>query len=217
MRALNDLLHLDGDDLTRKPLIERKERLARLLAGVPAPIQYSDHQIGRGPSFQAKACEMSLDGIMSKRSGAPYVPGDRGAWRKVKCLNREEFVVIGWTEPEGARPHLGALLLAYYDDAGGLVFAGRVGTGLSITELARLRRRLEPLAVDRMPLDAPPPRESRCGSPLVLSRLHWVRPELVVEVKFLAWTAEGLSRQVVYEGLREDMPAGEVRRRRPIA
>ena len=141
-----------------------------------------------------------------------YAPGNRGLWRKVKCLYREEFVVVGWTDPEGRRPYLGALLLAYYDPDGRLVYAGRAGTGIDNAELERLWRRLQPLATDKMPLDVPPPRGSRFGSPLVLSRVHWVRPELVAEVKFLTWTDDNLLRQVVYEGLREDKPAREVRR-----
>src|SRR5437868_287846 len=138
-----------------------------------------------------------------------------GLWVKVKCVNREEFVVVGWTDPEGARPHLGALLLAYYDHGGELIYAGRAGAGISDAELKRLWQRLQPLAINEMPLDAPPPRTSRFGSPLVLSRVHWVRPELVVEVKFLTWTGEGLLRQVIYQGLREDKPATDVRRSPP--
>jgi ATP-dependent DNA ligase len=107
------------------------------------------------------------------------------------------------------------LLLAYYDPDGRLVYAGRAGTGIKQAELERLCRRLQPLAVDTMPLEVPPPRDSRFGSPLVLSRVHWVRPELVVEVKYLTWTDDNLLRQVVYEGLREDKPPAEVRRETP--
>jgi len=138
-----------------------------------------------------------------------------GLWVKVKCLHREEFVVVGWTDPEGSRPYLGALLLAYHDLDGRLVYAGRAGTGIKQAELERLWRRLQPLAIDRMPLAVPPRRDSRFGSPLVLSRVHWVRPELVAEVKFLTWTDDNLLRQVIYEGLREDKPAAEVRREAP--
>jgi bifunctional non-homologous end joining protein LigD len=138
-----------------------------------------------------------------------------GLWLKVKCLHREEFVVAGWTDPEGRRPRLGALLLAYYDPGGRLVYAGRAGTGINTADLERLWRRLQPLATDMMPLDVPPPRDGRFGSPLVLSRVHWVRPELVGEVKFLTWTGDNLLRQVVYEGLREDKPAREVQREVP--
>ena len=175
---LFDLLYLDGEDLGVRPLIERKERLAGLLSQAGSPLHYSDHQIGLGPAFYERACPLGVEGIVSKRADAAYAPGNRGLWLKVKCLNREEFVVIGWTDPEGARPFLGALLLGYHDPAGRLVYAGRVGTGINQAELERLWHRLQPLAVDTMPLDVPRPRSTRFGSPLVLSRVHWVRPEL---------------------------------------
>jgi bifunctional non-homologous end joining protein LigD len=210
-----DLLHLDGDDTGALPLIERKAQLAALLSGVAPPLHYSDYHHGRGPAFHEQACKLELEGIVSKRADAAYAPGNRGLWLKVKCLYREEFVVVGWTDPEGRRPYLGALLLAYYDPDGRLVYAGRAGTGINTAELQRLWRRLQPLAVDTMPLDVPPPRGSRFGSPLVLSRVHWVRPELVAEVKYLTWTEDNLLRQVVCEGLREDKPAAEVRRSPP--
>jgi DNA ligase D-like protein (predicted ligase) len=212
---LFDLLYLDGEDLRPRPLIERKERLGTLLSNAAPCLQYSDHVIGHGPAFYEKACAMHVEGIVSKRIDAPYTPGNRGLWCKVKCLNRAEFVVVGWSEPEGRRPYLGSLLLGYYDPDGRLIYAGRVGSGIGNAELVRLWRRLQPLAADRMPLDGPPPRGSRFGSPLVLSRVHWVRPELVAEVKFLTWTEDNLLRQVVYEGLREDKPAGDVRREMP--
>ena len=154
---LFDLLYLDGEDLAARPLIERKERLAGLLSQVGSPLQYSDHQIGLGLAFYEKACALAVEGIVSKRADASYAPGNRGLWLKVKCLNREEFVVIGWTDPEGARPFLGALLLGYYDPDGRLTYAGRVGTGISQAKLARLWRRLQPLVIDTMPLDVPPP------------------------------------------------------------
>jgi DNA ligase D-like protein (predicted ligase) len=209
---LFDLLYLDGDDFRPRPLIERKDRLSALLANAGPCLQYSDHVIGQGPAVYEKACAMPVEGIVSKRTDAPYAPGNRGLWRKVKCLNRAEFVVVGWTEPEGRRPYLGALLLAYSHPDGRLMYAGRAGSGINDAELERLWRRLQPLATDTMPLDLPPPRGGRFGSPLVLSRVHWVRPELVAEVKFLTWTDDNLLRQVVYEGLCEDKPAAEVRR-----
>jgi DNA ligase D-like protein (predicted ligase) len=207
---LFDLLHLDGEPVSQRPISERKERLRTLLSETTPPLQFSDHQIGRGRAFYEHACGLKLEGIVSKRGDAPYAPGNRGLWLKVKCLNREEFVVVGWTDPEGTRPHLGALLLAYYDPDGRLIYAGRAGTGIGHAELERLWRRLQPLATATMPLDVPPPRDSCFGSPLVLSRVHWVRPELVAEVKFLAWTEDNLLRQVVYEGLRKDKPAADV-------
>jgi bifunctional non-homologous end joining protein LigD len=135
---LFDLLYLDGEVISAAPLRERKEAPPASAVECRHAMQYSDHQIGRGPEFYARACELSLEGIISKRADAPYAPGDRGLWVKVKCQSREEFVVVGWTDPEGARPWLGALLLAYYDPDGRLVYAGRVGTGIGQAELGRL-------------------------------------------------------------------------------
>jgi ATP-dependent DNA ligase len=109
-----DLLYLDGGIISSAALIDRKGHLRQLLASVPPPLQYSDHQIGRGREFYARACEMSVEGIVSKRTDAPYTPGNRGLWLKTKCVNREEFVVVGWTDPAGSS----GLLLAYYTPDG---------------------------------------------------------------------------------------------------
>ena len=162
---LFDLLYLDGEVVSAVPLHERKERLRDLLSNAGTPLQFSDHQIGRGPAFFARACEVSLEGIISKRADTPYSPGNRGLWVKVKCQNREEFVVVGWTDPEGTRPWLGALLLAYYDPAGRLVYAGRVGVGIDHAELGRLWHRLQPLATSEMPLEVAPPRTNASVHP----------------------------------------------------
>jgi bifunctional non-homologous end joining protein LigD len=210
-----DLLYLDGDDLIGLPLIERKARLEKLLAGQTGPIRYSDHQIDHGAAFHKLACQHGLEGIVSKRVDGRYEP-DRRSWLKIKCLNREEFVVVGWSDPEGTRHRIGALLLGYYTpDDGKLIYAGRVGTGMPVSELERLYGRLHPLAVPKMPLSEPPPRGGRFGSPLVLSRVHWVRPEMVVEVSYVEMTPDGLLRHVVYLGEREDKAAIDVRRERP--
>jgi hypothetical protein len=103
-----------------------------------------------------------------------YLPGDRGAWIKSKCLNRAEFVVVGWSDPEGARPLLGALLLGYYEPDGRLIYAGRVGTGIPVKTFIMLHERLRPLAIKTMPLAKAPPRKQRFGGPLALSKVHWV-------------------------------------------
>jgi bifunctional non-homologous end joining protein LigD len=211
-----DLLHLNGKNLIALPLVDRKTRLASLLHGAPNSLRYNDHQIGHGPAFHRLACERGLEGIVSKRINSRYEP-DRRSWLKIKCLNREEFVVVGWSDPEGSRHRIGALLLGYYTPEGKLIYAGRVGTGMSVAELERVWRRLQPLAIDKMPLAEPPPRGSRFGSPLVLSRVHWVRPEMVVEVCYVEWTPDGLLRHVVYLGEREDKVATEVRRGPPDA
>ena len=128
----------------------------------------------------------------------------------------EEFVVVGWSDPEGTRHRIGALLLGYYTpDNGKLIYAGRVGTGMPVAELERLYGRLQPLSIAKMPLSEPPPRGGRFGSPLVLSRVHWVRPEMVVQVSYVEMTPDGLLRHVVYLGEREDKAARDVHRDRP--
>jgi bifunctional non-homologous end joining protein LigD len=209
-----DLLFLNGEDLRSRPLVERKKQLAALLNGASDHLHYSDHQIGHGRAFYQLACEHRLEGIVSKRADGRYEP-DRRTWLKTKCLNREEFVVVGWSDPEGSRHRIGALLLGYYASDGKLIYAGRAGTGMPVAEIERLYQRLEPLGVPKTPLSEQPPRGGRFGSPLVLSRVHWVRPEMVVEVTYANWTGDGLLRHVVYLGEREDKPAQEVIRSRP--
>jgi ATP-dependent DNA ligase len=128
---------------------------------------------------------------------------------KSKCFNREEFVV-GWTDSEGGRGYIGALLLGYFTPEGELV----VGTGMTQDQLRQLLERLKPLAVRKMPFRLPPPRSTGFGSPLPLSRVHWAKPEVVVEITYLTWTEDSLLRHTFYQGLREDKPAREVVRQR---
>jgi len=212
-----DLLELDGVDVARLPLLERKDRLATLLNRAPAGIVFSEHEGGDGETFRKAACKHGLEGVVSKRIDRRYLPGDRGAWVKSKCLNRAEFVVVGWSDPEGSRHLVGSLLLGYYEPNGRLIYAGRVGTGMSLETLTMLHRRLAPLSISRMPLSVPPSRRSRFGGPLALSKVHWVRPELVAEITYLGWTDEPLLRHTVFVGLRKDKPASEVRREAPDA
>jgi bifunctional non-homologous end joining protein LigD len=122
---------------------------------------------------------------------------------------------VGWTDPEGSRPHIGALLLGYYTEDGRLHYAGRAGTGMTEKKLKRLAGILVPLQMQKMPLAEPPPRDSRFGSPLQLSKVHWVRPEMVVEVTYLTWTEDNLLRQVSYQAQREYKPARQVARHVP--
>ena len=124
-------------------------------------------------------------------------------------------MIVGWSEPEGSRTLLGALLLGYYAPDGRLLYAGRVGTGMSEKTLRMLHGRLAPLATPKMPLAVAPPRKTRFGGPLALSKVHWSKPELVAEITYLTWGEEGLLRHTVFVGLREDKPAREVRRETP--
>lgn len=173
-----DLLHLDGEPLLKQPLTERKTRLAQLLSSQPEPVRLAEHIQGNGQAMYRAACELNVEGIVSKRAGSRYVAGDEREWLKVKCLNGEEFIIVGWSEPERSRHRLGSLLLAYYTPDGRLWYAGRVGTGMSDAELERLWRMLQPLAIDDMPLAEKPPPHSHFGRTLELAKVHWMRPEL---------------------------------------
>jgi bifunctional non-homologous end joining protein LigD len=197
---------MPGEDIARLPLVERKARLAALLKKPPVGIAYSDHEGGDAEVFRRAACKHGLEGIVSKRLDRPYLPGDRGAWIKSKCLNRAEFVIVGWSDPEGARPLIGARSMRV-----------RVGTDMPVKTLVMLHERLRPLAVKTMPLAKAPPRKQRFGGPLALSKVHWVRPELVAEITYMSWENDGLLRHTVFLGLREDKPAREVRREVPSA
>jgi bifunctional non-homologous end joining protein LigD len=205
-----DLLHLDGEDVSRRPLEERKAILERLLAGSGGGIvRQAQHFAGSGADVLREACRLGLEGIVSKRLGEPYRPGRNASWVKTKCVLRQEFVIGGFTDPEGSREGIGALL-AGYREGESLRFAGKVGTGFTNQSARALRRRLEPLETGECPFT---PRPS--GWPG--RSAHWVRPELVCEVAFAEWTGDGKIRHPSFQGLREDKRAEEVVRERPAA
>jgi bifunctional non-homologous end joining protein LigD len=205
-----DLLFLDGRDLRPAPLLTRKKLLARLLKGRRAPLRYSEHFDAPGQEVYERACRMALEGIVSKRKQAPYTSGRGPAWLKVKCVARQEFVIGGYTDPEGARAEFGSLLLGVHEPDGRLVYAGRVGTGFSHATLAALGKRLRRLGQRESPFAADGPRPPTWGA-------HWVKPVLVGEVAFTEWTRDGLLRHPAFEGLREDKPAAAVVRERARA
>jgi bifunctional non-homologous end joining protein LigD len=200
-----DLLHLDGRDLTGLPLVERKALLAPLIARLPAsgPIRYSDHVRGQGPKFFAQACKLHLEGIVSKRAAAPYRSGRTEDWLKVKCLNRQEFVIGGWMASDKPGRALRSLLLGYYQ-GGKLIFAGKAGTGFGLQAGRELAERLRKIERDTPPFVSVP-RAYQRGA-------RWVDPRLVAEVAFTTWTADHLLRHPSFEGVREDKPAKDVRR-----
>jgi bifunctional non-homologous end joining protein LigD len=200
---LFDLLHLDGWDLRAAPLAERKRLLRQLLARLPAraPLRYSGELRGRGPAVLAEACKSGLEGIVSKRADAPYRSGRSRSWLKAKCQKRQEFVVVGWTEPAGSRTGFGALLLGAHDAKGALRYCGKVGTGFSRETLTRLRGKLTALARRTAPVVDP----GRAGR-----GAHWIAPRLVAEVSFTEWTRDGKVRHPAFLGLREDKSAAEV-------
>lgn len=203
-----DLPYVDGRDLRDTPLLERKRHLSALLSGARwTPLRYSDHVLGDGSAFHAGVCRRGLEGIVSKQSSAPYTSARTRSWLKIKCSRRQEFVVGGWSEPQGARAHFGALLLGVYE-SGALVYCGRVGAGFSVRSLAALGKALRSLEVARSPFAT-----KLTGAEA--RDVHWARPRLVVEVEFKQWTADHHLRQPTFLGLREDKAPLEVRREQP--
>ena len=202
-----DLLYADGIDLRAAALVDRKRALRQLLEAAPDMIQYSDHFDAPGPDFYKNVCKLGLEGMVSKRADATFQSGRSAAWLKVKCGRRQEFVIGGYTDPEGGRIGFGALLLGVYEPDGRLAFCGKVGTGFNDRSLNELNEQLKRLEQPK-PAFRNPPRGAEAR------RSHWVRPVLVAEVAFTEWTTEGTLRHPSFQGLREDKPAGEVRRER---
>ncbi|HMH75492.1 MAG TPA: DNA ligase D, partial [Candidatus Udaeobacter sp.] len=198
-----DLLFLDGSDLRPLLLVERKARLARLLKGRRGRLRYSEHFDLPGQRVFDRACRLGLEGIIAKQKNAPYTSGRGQAWLKVKCVARQELVIGGYTDPDGARAEFGSLLLGVHDRDGRLVYAGRVGTGFDHATLKDLGARLRKLERRASPFSADGPRPPGRGA-------HWVKPELVAEVAFTEWTRDGLLRHPAFQGLREDKPAARI-------
>lgn len=203
-----DLLFLDGEDLRARPLEERKQILRGVLekkpnAGAATTVRYTDHVLGNGQAFFEKARDAGLEGIISKKRREPYRTGRSPAWVKTKALRRQEFVVGGFTEPEGARAGIGALLVGNHRDGAALLsYSGKVGTGYTQKVAVDLRKRLDRLQVDRSPFDRPIASEGR--------EIRWVKPAMVVEVAYAEITADGRLRHPSFQGLRDDKRAADV-------
>ena len=203
---LFDLVWADGADLRPRPLLERKQRLHDLLS-FAGPLHYTEHRVGDGETYLAEACRQGWEGLVAKRADAPYRAGRSKDWLKFKCENAQEFVVGGFTDPQGTRTGLGALLIGYYDTDRQLVYAGKVGTGFDQRMLQLLHRELTALERRRPPFTAgelPPSRG-----------VHWTEPQLVAQIGFSEWTAGGQLRHPRFQGLRRDKSPADVVREVP--
>ncbi|WP_199430859.1 non-homologous end-joining DNA ligase [Qaidamihabitans albus] len=196
---LFDLLEYGGTDATRLPLRRRKDLLRRAF-DFDDPLRLSTHRNTEGERFLRHACERGWEGLIAKRADAPYGRGRTRDWLKFKCVKEQEFVIGGFSDPPGSRAGFRALLLGYHDDGGGLRYAGKVGTGYDQAMLRLLRERMDRLEQPSSPF------AERVREP----GAHWVRPELVVQVRFSEWTGDGKLRHPRFTGLRNDKPATEV-------
>ena len=199
-----DLLVDRGEDITRLPNIERKDRLKSLLAGVQPPFLFGDHVIGRGEDIFREVCKQGGEGVIAKRADAPYRAERSRNWLKIKCIQRQEFVIVGWSESDKRRGFRS--LLVATRDGRKLTYAGKVGTGFSGDLIDDLMERMEPLATDKAAVEVPRP--DRKGA-------HWIEPKLVAEIAFAEFTSDGVLRHPSFIALREDKPAAQVEREVP--
>jgi DNA ligase D-like protein (predicted ligase) len=202
---LFDVLWADGRDVRQLPLQERKHLLRKALS-FDGPLRYTTHRRQDGEAYYAKACASGWEGLVVKRSDAPYRSGRSRDWLKFKCQNNQEFVIGGYTDPKGSRTGFGALLIGYYDGDGKLAYAGKVGTGFDDALLASLARTLSSLERPQAGFDR--------GN-LPRSGVHWVEPKLVAQVAFSEWTTAGQLRHPRFQGLRRDKDPTHVIRERP--
>lgn len=204
-----DLPWCDGHDLMHTPLEHRRRLLTRLVGSrQEGRLRLSEHIEGNGPAAFRQAAEHGLEGLVSKRRDAPYTQARAPSWVKAKCFNQQEFVIGGFSAPEGSREEFGALLLGYHDERG-LRFAGKVGTGFSTETLKKMSSVLRPLVRATPPFVDPPTGADARG-------VTWVRPELVAQVQFRDWSRDGSIRHTSFRGLREDIDPASVKRE-PLA
>ncbi|QXI41608.1 DNA ligase D [Pseudomonas wayambapalatensis] len=199
---LFDLPWLGSEDLRELPLQARRATLARLLEDNASPVlRYSADFEEPVDSLLDSACRLELEGLIGKRADSPYVGRRSSDWVKLKCKQRQEFVIVGYTDPKGSRHGFGALLLALHDhDSGQLRYVGKVGTGFSAATLDSILARLKPLRTAKAPLPSPPTGAEARG-------VHWLKPHLLAEVAYAQMTREGIVRHAVFHGLRDDKPA----------
>jgi bifunctional non-homologous end joining protein LigD len=215
-----DLLQLDGKGLVSVPLEARKNVLEKLCASAKDPrIRYSGAIDGDANQLLKEVQRRGLEGIIGKLHNSVYEAGRRsGAWIKLKCVNEQEFVIGGYTPPQGARKHFGAILVGYYKNRD-LVFAGKVGTGFTTKSLAAFHKKFRAEERADCPfVDLPSKQNGQWVlgiTPSMMKKIHWINPKFVAEIKFAEWTRDGKLRAPVFMGLREDKKPNEVVREAP--
>ncbi|MEN5046854.1 DNA ligase D [Pseudomonas koreensis] len=205
MYYLFDMPYLNGVDLREVPVEERRAALSTVLGGHEQPLlRFSEAFDETADALLNSACQMQMEGLIGKRLGSPYVSRRSSDWIKLKCKHRQEFVVVGYTDPKGARSAFGALLLGLHDrDSGELRYAGKVGTGFNETTLKSILAQLKPLQVKKAAVVNPP-------SGFEAKGVHWLKPNLLAEVAFAEMTKDGSVRHAVFHGLRNDKPARSI-------
>ena len=211
-----DLLQLDGGSLIALPLKARKDVLEKLCADAGDPIRYSAEIGDDARALLEEVKRRGLEGIVAKQRNSVYEPGRRsGAWIKLKCVNEQEFVIGGYTPPEGSRKYFGAILVGYYKE-NRLMFAGKVGTGFTANSLSMLHKKFRAEERDDCPFEDLPSKQNgkwvQAITPSMMRKLHWVNPVFVCEIKFAEWTRDGKLRAPVFLGLRDDKKPKEVGR-----
>jgi len=211
-----DLLQLDGGSLIALPLKARKDVLEKLCADAGDPIRYSAEIGDDARALLEEVKRRGLEGIVAKQRNSVYEPGRRsGAWIKLKCVNEQEFVIGGYTPPEGSRKYFGAILVGYYKE-NRLMFAGKVGTGFTANSLSALHKKFRAEERDDCPFEDLPSKQNgkwvQAITPSMMRKLHWVNPVFVCEIKFAEWTRDGKLRAPVFLGLRDDKKPKEVGR-----
>jgi bifunctional non-homologous end joining protein LigD len=202
---LFDMPYLNGVDLREVPVEERRAALATVLNASKDPLLRFSDAFGEDPqALLNSACQMRMEGLIGKRLGSPYVSRRSSDWIKLKCKHRQEFVIVGYTDPKGTRSAFGALLLGLHDrDSGKLRYAGKVGTGFTEATLDSIHQQLKPLQTKKPPVLNPP-------TGVELKGVHWLKPELLAEVAFAEMTKDGSVRHAVFHGLRDDKPARDI-------
>jgi bifunctional non-homologous end joining protein LigD len=200
-----DIMHLDGRRMTGLPLRDRKEVLRRAIDFSPRALRFTTHRATHGERFLDEACRKGWEGLLAKNASAEYQGRRSGDWLKFKCVNEQELVIGGWTDPKGSRAAFGALLLGYYEGKT-LKYAGLVGTGFSQQLLRDLKKKLNALEVDEPPF-------GRDGLPR--AHVHWAKPRLVAQIGFTEWTRDGKLRHPRFLGLRTDKAPANVVREKP--